>query len=249
MTVLLDLKKMNGRQKFSNFIKEFMMLALFITIVGMNCFATTLTYEGVAKIKGKVVYTEKHEIKYDNKKLIETETTYSDSAGKTVGVLKNNYELSLTVPDHTMDDIRSNNKHGTRLKGNQIELFNQDAGKEEETKKIENKSDDGLIVASQGLHYYLVENYEELKKKKVVPLLFLIPGRLDSYEFVLKYKGLKNEVDEFEVEINNWFLKLFAPSLILNYDPKTKQLVYYKGLSNLKNEKGEMMSVEINYKY
>ena len=226
------------------------MLAIFIAILGFNCFANLTSYEGVAKVKGKVVYTEKHQLKYDDKnKLFETETIYADPTGQTVGVLKNNYTLSLTVPDHTMDDLRSKNKHGTRLKNDKIELFNQDNGEDEETKKITAKSDDRLIVASQGLHYYLVANYEEVKKKKKVPLLFLIPGRLDSYEFVLKYKGIKNEVDEFEVEINNWFLKIFAPSLILHYEPKTKHLVYYKGLSNLKNEKGEMMSVEINYKY
>lgn len=213
--------------------------------------ANTTSYEGVATVKGKVVYTEKHQLKLDDKgAIVESETTYLDPEGKTVGILKNNYQQSLNVPDHMMDDIRKKNKHGTRLKNNKIELFNQDGDEKEETEIIENKNDKGLIVASQGLHYYLISNYEKMKTEQKFLLKFLIPGRLDSYKFILSYKGKsKDGLDEFEVEIDNWILRMFAPSLILRYQPETKRLIYYKGLSNLSDEKGEMMSVEINYKY
>ncbi len=212
--------------------------------------ANTTSYEGVATVKGRVVYTEKHQLKLDEKgTILESETTYQDPSGKTVGILKNNYQQSLNVPDHLMDDLRKKNKHGTRLKNGKIELFNQDGDEKEETELIQNKNDKGLIVASQGLHYYLIGNYEKMKVQKFL-LKFLIPGRLDSYKFVLSYKGkTKDGLDEFEVEIDNWILRMFAPSLILRYHPETKRLIYYKGLSNLSDEKGEMMSVEINYKY
>ncbi len=223
---------------------------ILLLILSFSCFAETLTYEGVATIKGKTIYIEKHRVELNSKgQVLESETKYTDPSGTLLGVLKNDYRKVINIPDHEMHDIRKKTKHGTRLKGEQIELFSQDEGEKEETKVIKNKVDKGLIVASQGLHYYLISHFEEMKVKKF-PLKFLIPGKLDSYTFILSYLGkTKDGLDEFEVEIDNWFLRLFAPSLILKYHPDTKHLIYYKGLSNLASEKGEMMSVEINYSY
>lgn len=226
------------------------MLVVFLAGLVSLSFAQTSKYTGVATLKGKTVYTEVHELKYDEKKnILESTTTYTDASGKVVGLLSNNYQKSLNIPDHLMNDIRKKTKHGTRLKDDKIELFSQDEGEKEETKLIEKNPKKGLTVASQGLHYYLITHYDEMKVKNFL-LNFLIPGKLDSYKFILSYKGKdKAGLDEFEVEIDNWFLRLFAPSLTLKYDPETKHLIYYKGLSNLSDENGEMMSVEINYKY
>lgn len=223
-----------------------LLLAFFIFPV----FAATFKYEGEAKIKGKLVYTEKHQYTTGaNGEVLESEAQYLDANGVLIGEVKNDHRSSLSVPAHTMKDIRKKNKHGVRYQVGEIELFTQDDGEKEKFSKIKNDPKKGLMVASQGLHYYVVANFEKMKVKDF-PLQFLIPGRLDSYRFVWSYMGKnKDGQEEFEVEIDNWFLKLFAPKLKLQYNAETKRLVYYKGLSNISDDKGEMMNVEITYKY
>jgi hypothetical protein len=54
---------------------------------------------------------------------------------------------------------------------------------------------------------------------------------------------------ELEVEIDSWFLRLFAPKLELTYDIKNKRLARYKGSSNLQSDKGDIMNVEIIYRH
>lgn len=54
---------------------------------------------------------------------------------------------------------------------------------------------------------------------------------------------------EIEIEIDNWFLRLFAPKLIARYDTKNGRLLWYKGLSNVLTKTGKQQSVEITYKY
>jgi hypothetical protein len=90
---------------------------------------------------------------------------------------------------------------------------------------------------------------EEIISAKKLDLLFLIPGRLDAYNFYLKVKKSSSETVEFDIEIDNWFLRMFAPKLELVYDRKKGRLLLYKGLSNLTDENKKMMNVEISYKY
>ena len=105
------------------------------------------------------------------------------------------------------------------------------------------------MVGGQGLHYYLVSNFEDVLKKETLKLKFAIPGRLDVYDFYLKVRSKSPEKVVFEVEIDNWFLKLFAPKLKMVYDPIKKRLISYSGLSNIRTPGKEMMNVDIDYSY
>ena len=227
-----------------------MLQFLLLGLISFSVQAEVFKYEGIATIKGKTVYTEKHEYTTNEKgEVVESKTLYLGVNGETVGDLKNDYRPSLSLPEHRMEDNRRKNYHGVRYIDGKIQLFNQNKNEKEETEFIENNPKKGLMVASQGLHYYVVSNFEKMKVKDFT-LQFLIPGRLDSYRFVWNYLGKdKDGLEEFEVKIDNWILRMFAPSLLMKYHPETKRLIYYKGLSNIEDDKGEMMNVEINYKY
>lgn len=227
-----------------------MKLFLFGIFLSLLAYGETQVYRGEAKVKGKKVYEEVHTAELEGKKILTSVTEYKSPSGKILGILKNNYSKSLNAPEHTMIDPVHKNSHGLRYEGDKLVLFNQDEGKKEETKKLDLDDMKGkLVVGGQGLHYYLVANLEEVIKKGELDLKFLIPGRLDAYNFYLKVVKKSEENVQFEIEIDNWLLKLFAPKLKLIYDRKNPRLLKYSGLSNIKDEKKDLMNVDIEYFY
>jgi hypothetical protein len=226
-------------------MKLFLGLMLFATML----YAETQEYEGEAFVGSKYVYREKHTLELEAGKVIRSTTVYTDQKGKILAQIKNDYRRSLSVPEHEMEDLVHGGAHGVRYKNSDIVMFNRE-GKKEETKIVRVEDfRNKLLVGGQGFHYYLMENLEEIIKKGKVDLKFLIPGRLDAYDFYLKVARVSEDTVELEIEIDNWFLRLFAPKLELLYDRKKKRLLKYTGLSNIKNEDKELMKVKISYRY
>lgn len=209
-------------------------------------------YQGVAKDSDRIVYIEKHKVEYDDKgKLVSARTRYESSDGKLIAELNSDFKNSLTVPDHSVRDYRTGNVQGLRRSGKEVVLFDQDKGKEEKTRVLTEKdADDRILVGCQGLNYYLLGNLESLDTEKKLPLRFLIPGKLDYYDFDMKEIGdPKANVAEFEVKVNSWLLNIFAPSLYVRYDRKLKRIVRYEGISNIKSDSGGNQKVVIEYEY
>ena len=228
------------------------MKVFFLILIVFQNFANgdTQVYKGEAKLKGKLVYRESHTINLENGIIKSSETVYTDPKGIILARLTNDYSKSISLPEHLMEDLLHKNKHGLRYLQDTPVMFNQDEKEDEETKKINRHDYKGkLLVGGQGLHYYLVSNFEDVLKKETLKLKFVIPGRLDVYDFYLKVISKSPEKVVFEVEIDNWFLKLFAPKLKMVYDPTKKRLISYSGLSNIRTPKKEMMNVDIDYSF
>jgi hypothetical protein len=227
-----------------------MKLLLFIFLLPLFSYSKTQEYTGEAKFKGKVVYLEQHKIEIQDNKAVRSETIYRRPDGLIIGKLLNDYTKSVNVPEYLMEDMVTKNKHGIRRQDKKVFMFNQENGKREETKEIsEDVSEGELLVAGQGLHYYLVLKMDEVIQKGNLNLKFMIPGQLDVYEFKLKVIKVLDDKAEFEIMINNWFLKLFAPKLKMTYELKSRRLLSYEGLSNLKSPDDKLMKVEIKYNY
>ena len=227
---------------------------LVFLMFSLSVFASTREEVFFAKAskENQLQYTEKHTAVFDAQdKIVSAKTEYYDPSGKLVAKLDSNFAKSITAPDHTFEDYRFKHSHGIKNLENDVELFSKDDGKEMQRKKIAiDKSKDQLVVGCQGLAYYFRDYLDVVKQKKRIPIQFLIPGKLDYYDFELQYisENAKGEVN-LEIEIKNWFLKFFAPKLYIKYDKNTKRFISYKGLSNLYDPKGEQLVVDIVYDY
>jgi hypothetical protein len=222
-------------------------------LLGQTLAASTSVekYQGVAKKDGKVSYIEKHTTTFgENGKVLKAETDYVAENGEMLGQISSDFTTNLTAPAHTFTDARSGEKHGIRYEDDKIVLFLQEKGEKEQTKKLsEDIAKGGIIVGCQGLHYYLRENFDSFLAKKEIPVKMLIPGKLDYYSFLMKYVGEKDGLVEINVEIDSFFLRMFAPSLTIKYDKKTKHLMSYEGLSNILDSGGDIQNVQIKYSY
>ena len=51
------------------------------------------------------------------------------------------------------------------------------------------------------------------------------------------------------LEIDNWFLRLFAPHVDAEYEMSTGHLLRYDGISNLSDASGALKKVIVTYSY
>lgn len=219
-----------------------------ILLFPLIAYSETQVYLGEAYKEKELVYKETHSVEFQEKKLLTSRTEYTSSEGKLLAILTNNYEKSLSAPEHEMKDIVHKTTYGLRYKGLLPVMYRLENGKEE-LKEVHHKDPSKLLVGGQGLHYYLVANMEEVIQKKKIDMKFLIPGKLDSYDFYLKLSKTTETEVVFDVEIDSWFLRLFAPGLKLVYDRKEKKLIRYSGLSNIQDEKKKIMNIDLTYFY
>lgn len=210
------------------------------------------SFRAEARENGKVVYLEKHEVNFsDDGKALDAQTDYLSPEGKLLATLKSDFTPSLSLPNHQYEDLRTGSIYGIRRSGKKIVLFQQEKGQEEKTKELEDAQDsERLQVGCQGFNYYLKGKIESVKAQKIVPVLFMIPGELTTYKFRMKL--MKDNGDgnlDFTVEIENFFMRLFAPELRFRYSQNLHRITHYEGISNIKNEKGKVMDVVIDYTY
>jgi hypothetical protein len=232
----------------ANFFKILLCLNFFI----LPAFALKHeTFTGIAQSNGTIVYTEKHDVTIDDQgKVLEAITTYTDPKGQTLATLKSDFRISLSLPDHTYTDERTKGKYGIRRLNNLIEMFNQDENKTEQKLALKNEDLDRVLIGCQGFNYFLKGELDKMKLNKTLPVLFMVPGDLSTYKFVLEFiHEHPDQIFEFKVKIENWFLRAFAPEFEFKYDKKIERIIWYKGMSNIKDDKGKNQTVEINYKF
>ena len=213
----------------------------------------TEKYKGIAtNDKNEIIYIENHEATFfDNKKIKSAKTVYVNTKGKKIAELTSDFSKNLSAPTYKYTDFRHKTGHGIAYKDGKLQLIDYQKDGSSKTKFLNKKfSSNSIIVGGQGMHYYLRENFNKLKDKKDVTVIFLTPGNLDYYNFLLNYIGVnKKGLVELDIKISNLILRMFVSKLELQYEPKTKRLIQYKGLSNLSDDNDKMQAVTIKYKY
>lgn len=202
----------------------------------------TQVFEAVAKYKGKVAYLERHTVVYDDQTLIKSQTEYLDPEGKPIASLRSDFTQSLAAPAYILEDKRNQSLQGQRWSNQKLEVFTQNK------KKDLSKSPE-LMMGGEGLIYYIGANIKELISSEGLDFKLIIPGRLRTFDFVIKPLAHNEQEAAFEIKMKSWLMRLFGPRLKLIYDVPKKRLKSFEGLSNLRDAEGEMMSVDIQYVY
>ena len=118
-----------------------------------------------------------------------------------------------------------------------------------ERAKVLPMPEDVPLVAGQGLDRFARAHLDELARGEVLRVSLALPGRLDAFGFQLKGEKLASGRVRVRFEPTSFFLRVLAPSLEGEYDPETRRLVRYVGVSNVAAEDGSPQKVEIAYSY
>lgn len=218
-----------------------------LLVLCAKAYSETQVYEGLARFEGQLVYAERHTLLIDNGTLISSFTEYLDPEGKQLGYLKGDYTQSLSAPAFTFFDERQKIAQGLRRVNRRLEAFSQMNNKRQSREVV--SASKKPLIAGPGLIYFVAQNMESIIAHEGIEVGFIIPGKLEIYDFIIKPLSHGPEKAEFEVHLKSWWLRIFSPRLKLIYDVPNRRIISYEGLAGLRAEDGDMMSVDIQYDY
>ena len=202
------------------------------------------------KSNGKLAYREKHSIFYKDEKPVRVKTEYISPTGENYGEFESDYTQHPYIPNYKFLDERFGRLEGLTWVGpKEVEVF----GRKKKSSKLKKKNikiGNKTVFAAQGFNFFFIDNIMKLQRlDEPLEVKFIIPMEGKKYSFRIRKRGeSKRGLVKFRIEIDNWFLRLFAPHIDLKYDTMQNRLVEYKGPSNLLNKKKQVQSVIILYK-
>lgn len=201
-------------------------------------------FQGVARAgDGSVAYVETHEVRTSDGRVTSAETRYDRPDGRTIARLVSAYAPGSFAPDYEFQDLRTGAREGVRRDQDGVRLS------DGERAKVLPMPRDVPLVAGQGLDRFARAHLDELARGEVLRVSLALPGRLDAFGFQLKGERLASGRVRVRFEPTSFFLRVLAPSLEGEYDPATRRLVRYVGVSNVAADDGSSQQVEIAYSY
>lgn len=201
-------------------------------------------FQGVARASdGSVAYVETHEVRSAGGSVTSAETRYLRPDGRTIARLVSAYAPGSFAPDYEFQDLRTGAREAVERKPDGVRLS------DGERAKVLPLPEDVPLVAGQGLDRFARAHLDELARGEVLKVSLALPGRLDAYGFQLRGEKLSSGLVRVRFEPTSFFLRVLAPSLEGEYDPSTRRLVRYVGVSNVAAEDGSPQKVEIAYSY
>lgn len=219
-------------------------------IVGSDTNVKTYTSEARNLKNNEIIYKEYHEEKFSGGKIKVSITKYKDLNNNLVSERVMNFGEDLTKPDFKLEDFTSGYVEGADVVApNKVKVYtrkNMKSRMEEEVLNIEEP-----FVIDGGLTYFFIKHWDTLIQGKTEEFNFVTPSKLDYFRFRV-YKDSITTIGGRQgmrliLEPDSFILRAFVEPVIIVYALDTKDILYYKGISNVNDENGKSYSVEINY--
>jgi hypothetical protein len=223
-------------------------LVLCIALSATNSLAKTISFVGRAVNKsGGFEYLERHEVTYENGRVVRSRTVYTDRHNNVIGDLVSAFLPKPHLCSYTFRDLRAQYEDGVNVLDDRLVLYKKESPeKEKETTSLPIQSNQ---IVGQGFHHYLAMNRSSIARGEMHHVQLVLPSRLKQYGFRVRQRMVDGGTLHVRLEIDNWFIRLFAPHMDCQYDMETGHLLRYVGVSNLMSPSASRMNVDIIYTY
>lgn len=223
-------------------------LCLLVIAITSNAHAEERERVGYAydKQTGQFLYSETHREVMENGRLVKNTVAYRDDNGNLFAEKHIDFQKSLVMPDFHLVNSHNGHVEGARGGANQLKVhFRQLSDSSVQEASVETPSN-GIIDA--GFDRFIEQNWTYLVNGEVLEREFLIPSQLEFYTFNIQ-KARVDRPDEvaFQLGIKSILLQIFVPPVLVYYDAKTRSLLRYEGISNIRNRNGENFDVRIEF--
>lgn len=107
------------------------------------------------------------------------------------------------------------------------------------------------MAADNGLHPFILAHFERLMAGEAVSFKIAVPARQTVVDMRIRRIDDTSIADaravRFKASVDMLFVSWFTEDVVLTYDPETRRLVGYRGVSNMQEERGEPYPVRIRY--
>ena len=107
-------------------------------------------------------------------------------------------------------------------------------------------------VIDAGFDGFIRDNWKNLVSGGTQEFQFPLASRSSLVSLQVKSSvcSYETETDQcFTLEPSNWFFRMLASPIELGYDASLARLTRYRGLSNINDENGRGLVVDIRYRY
>jgi hypothetical protein len=210
--------------------------------------ASNETFTGKAvNPRGSLQYTERHFVKYENGSVSKSQTIYYDPSDRKIGDLISDYTYGPQFGSYDFRDIRAQYEDGAKVADDRVQIFRKESPKDDvEAKYLKRKTDQ---IVGQGFHHFVANNLDAIAQGEVFHVRLVMPSRLDQFKFRIRKRKIEGDTLYIRLDIDNWFLRMFAPHVDVEYDLQTRRLLRYEGISNLADASGKYRKVVIIYSY
>ena len=174
---------------------------------------------------GNFLYTERHFCSADS---LSCKVEYRDSFGAMIAEKKLDYSLSLIGPALVINDYRL-----------ALELSVPASERED-------------MVIDAGFDNFVRSKWDELISGNDVQFPFLGVG-FDKPIYMRAFREKPANCNDdkvcLSIGLNSWLLGMLVDPIELSYSRESRKLLWFSGISNIKGESGETLSVNIHYQY
>jgi hypothetical protein len=226
----------------------------------------SIRYSGTAYSldDNQVLYREDHTLTMKDGQPIERTTLYYDADNQLFAEKNNRYRSQFNNPDSNNAD--SNNADSdnpatpdfmlTDDRYGYSESMEQDGKRwrveykepEESGNKILSKPDYTPVIDA-GFDEFVRAHWNDLMEGDTVNFSFAVPSRLEWIDFRLIPLAQKDGTLTVEMRLKSRWIAWLLDPVFLSYDIKSKRLLTYRGLTNIRTIDGDGIKAEIRYEY
>jgi hypothetical protein len=212
----------------------------------------------------QILYREDHTLTMKDGQPIERTTLYYDADNQLFAEKNNRYRSQFNNPDSNNAD--SNNADSdnpatpdfmlTDDRYGYSESMEQDGKRwrveykepKESGNKILSKPDYTPVIDA-GFDEFVRAHWNDLMKGDTVNFSFAVPSRLEWIDFRLIPLAQKDGTLTVEMRLKSRWIAWLLDPVFLSYDIKSKRLLTYRGLTNIRTIDGDGIKAEIRYTY
>ncbi len=208
-----------------------------------------LAWEGIAYTpeSQQVLYSEQHWLHLVDGQPLQRVVLYRCPSGAAFARKHVDYRPSRIAPAFTLEDARSGYREGLAYDpdGSTWVFYRESVNTATERATL----DAATLVADAGFDEFIRLRWDQLLAGVPQVFAFAVPARGSSYRFSLRQVDRSqggNQMVSFRLTLAG-VLKWFAPVIEVSYHRQTRQLARFRGLANLRDERGEQMQAWIDF--
>lgn len=193
---------------------------------------------------GNLLYREQHLIRRDGDRIRERLVLYRCADGTAFARKHVDYGTSRFAPDFSLTDARGGYREGLEHAADGYQAWSGVSATPEPLAKH-----DGVLVADAGFDEFVRAHWSQLQDGKL-PIRFVVPAYHRSLGFNVRGLGQSSidgeAVQRFSLKLGG-VLSLVSPQIEADYGAADHRLRRFKGISNLRDDRGKLLMVRIDF--